>query len=162
MATYPGVPSEVQQILNPDEKILYATKESKALGVTVTPDWIIITDQRIILYKPSMMGLKKKVVDYVYSDIANVIQKRGVLGASIAVKVRFLSKDLELGAIPRDQVPAAFKIIRDQIQRFQTPSAAPLAAAPVGPTPGMMFCRECGKQIPRESKFCAACGAKLD
>lgn len=28
-------------------------------------------------------------------------------------------------------------------------------------TGAMMFCTECGKQIPRESKFCHACWAKL-
>lgn len=158
---YPDMPDEVRQILNPDENILYAAKESKALGLTITPDWICITDQRVILYQPSMVGLKKKVVDYAYSDIANVMQKRGVLGATIAVKVRYLSKDLELGAIPKDQVPTAFKIIREQIQRAQTPKVTAPAAVPAAPTSGMMFCRECGKQIPRDSKFCQACGAKL-
>jgi len=161
--SYPDMPDEVRQVLGPDEKILYATKESKALGITITPDWICITDQRIVLYQPSMVGLKKKIVDYAYGDIANVIQKRGILGATIALKVRYMSKDLQLGAIPKDPVPIAFKMIRDQIQRSQTPRAAPSPAAPAPgpPTSGMVFCRECGEQIPRESKFCQACGAKL-
>jgi len=170
--SYPDLPEEVRQILNPEEQILYAAKESKVLGLTITPDWVCVTDQRIILYQPSMVGLRKKVVDYAYSDVANVIQKRGVLGASIALKVRYLSKDLELGAIPKDQVPTAFKIIREQIQRAQAPKAVPAAAPAASAAPpapmsspavaaGMMFCRECGKQIPRESKFCQACGAKV-
>ena len=159
--SYPNLPQEVRQILDSQEHILYATKESKTLGLTITPDWICITDQRVILYQPSMAGLKKKIVDYVYADIANVIQKRGILGAAIALKVRYLSKDLELGAIPKDQVPAAFKIIREQISRRQAPMPVPVPATPASPASGMMFCRECGKSIARESKFCQLCGAKL-
>lgn len=161
--SYPDMPEEIRQILDANEQILYATKESKALGLTITPDWICITDQRIILYQPSMVGLRKKVVDYAYADVANVIQKRGVLGATIALKVRYLSKDLQLGAIPKDEVPMAFKLIREQIHRRQTPSPPPSPAPTIAmpTTAGMMYCRECGKQMPRESKFCQACGAKL-
>lgn len=33
----PDPPEEVWQIRNPEEKVLYATKESKALGVSITP-----------------------------------------------------------------------------------------------------------------------------
>jgi membrane protease subunit (stomatin/prohibitin family) len=33
-------------------------------------------------------------------------------------------------------------------------------AAPVAPTADSAFCAECGKQIPRASKFCPECGAK--
>jgi hypothetical protein len=147
------MPDEIRQILDANEQILYATKESKALGLAITPDWICIC----------MVGLRKKVVDYAYADVANVIQKRGVLGATIALKVRYLSKDLQLGAIPKDEVPMAFKLIREQIQRRQTPSpaASPAPTIAVPTTAGMMYCRECGKQMPRESKFCQACGAKL-
>jgi predicted amidophosphoribosyltransferase len=33
-------------------------------------------------------------------------------------------------------------------------------AAPVAPNADMAFCSECGKPIPRASKFCPECGAK--
>jgi len=33
--------------------------------------------------------------------------------------------------------------------------------ASVVPESGMMFCHRCGKQIPKESRFCHAWGAKL-
>jgi membrane protease subunit (stomatin/prohibitin family) len=33
-------------------------------------------------------------------------------------------------------------------------------AAPVAPNADTAFCAECGKPIPRASKFCPECGAK--
>ena len=56
-------------------------------------------------------------------------------------------------------------IRREKKTERAPPSAVSIAPPAPAPSPavagGMMFCRECGKQIPRESKFCQTCGAKL-
>jgi len=54
---------------------------------------------------------------------------------------------------------------RTKIQRRQASPAVSVAPPAPMATPAsagaLMFCRECGKQIPRDSKFCQACGARL-
>jgi len=38
---------------------------------------------------------------------------------------------------------------------------APKTIAPEAPSQALTYCRKCGKQIPRDSKFCDLCGARL-
>ena len=65
------VPNAIKKMLLADEQVLAVIKQSR-LKTAITPDSIIITNQRIIRYSPSALGLRKEIEDYRYEDIANL------------------------------------------------------------------------------------------
>ncbi len=65
------VPNSVKKLLLLDEQVIAVIKQSR-LKAAITPDSIIVTNQRIIKYSPSNLGLRKEIEDYRYEDIANL------------------------------------------------------------------------------------------
>ncbi|MCX6010302.1 MAG: PH domain-containing protein, partial [Chloroflexi bacterium] len=64
-------PNAIKKMLLADEQVMAVIKQSR-LKAAVTPDSIIITNQRIIRCSPSALGLRKELEDYRYEDIANL------------------------------------------------------------------------------------------
>jgi hypothetical protein len=129
------VPNAVKKMLLADEQVKAVIKQSR-LKAAITPDSIVITDQRIIRYSPSAMGLHKEIEDYRYEDIANLKIDKGVMFATITVKRRFMSEDLILDNLPRGQADYISRAIQENLRRMNaaaTSSAATNQQTP--PTP---------------------------
>jgi hypothetical protein len=130
------VPKAVKKMLLADEQAMAVIKQSRLKAAT-TPDSIIITNQRIIRYSPSTLGLHKEIEDYRYEDIANLKIDKGILFATITLKRRFMSEDLILDNLPAGQVDYFFRLIQENLRRMsgaptsvvttnqQTPLTAP-------------------------------------
>ena len=54
----PKVPNGIRKMLLTDEQVLGVVKQSR-LKAAITPDSIIVTNQRIIRWSPSAPGLRK-------------------------------------------------------------------------------------------------------
>jgi len=129
------VPNAVKKMLLADEQVKAVIKQSR-LKAAITPDSIVITDQRIIRYSPSAMGLHNEIEDYRYEDIANLKIDKGVMFATITVKRRFMSEDLILDNLPRGQADYISRAIQENLRRMNaaaTSSAATNQQTP--PTP---------------------------
>jgi Bacterial PH domain/Short C-terminal domain len=111
------VPGAVRKILLTDEQVKAVIKQSR-LKAALTPDSIIITDQRIIRCSPSALGLHKEIEDYRYEDMANLKIDRGILFATITVKRRFMSEDLVLDNLPRGQADYISRVIQENLRRI--------------------------------------------
>ena len=63
--------NKINEILNPDEKVLLVARQSKIKpgGSYFTPNIIYATDRRIIIRNPYMLGIKANVVDIPYDII---------------------------------------------------------------------------------------------
>jgi hypothetical protein len=110
------VPKAVKKMLLADEQVMAVIKQSRLKAAT-TPDSIIITNQRIIRYSPSTLGLHKEIEDYRYEDIANLKIDKGILFATITLKRRFMSEDLILDNLPAGQVDYVFRLIQENLRR---------------------------------------------
>ena len=113
------VPKAVKKMLLTDEQAMAVIKQSRLKAAT-TPDSIIITNQRIIRYSPSTLGLHKEIEDYRYEDIANLKIDKGILFATITLKRRFMSADLILDNLPAGQVDYVFKLIQENLRRMSS------------------------------------------
>lgn len=120
------VPSAVKKILLADEQVMAVIKQSR-LKAAITPDSIIITDQRIIRYSPSALGLRKEIEDYRYEDIANLRINKGIMLATITLRRRFLSEDLVLDDLPRGQADYISRVIQENLRRVSSASTPPVA-----------------------------------
>jgi hypothetical protein len=110
------VPNAIKKMLLTDEQAMAVIKQSR-LKAAATPDSIIITNQRIIRYSPSSLGLHKEIEDYRYEDIANLKIDKGILFATITLKRRFMSEDLILDNLPAGQVDYVFRLIQENLRR---------------------------------------------
>jgi hypothetical protein len=126
------VPKAVRKMLLADEQAMGIIRQSR-LKAAATPDFIVITNQRIIRYSPSALGLHKEMEDHRYEDIANLKMEKGILFATITLKHRFMSQDLILDNLPSRQVDYIFRLIQENLKQMSSASVSPAAAGQ--PTP---------------------------
>lgn len=110
------IPQDVENLLLSNEKVLYAVKQTR-LEQAVTPDSIVVTTHRIIVRRPTTLGLKSNITDYRYVDMANTRIDNGLLYATIFIEMRFLSEDCVLKGIPKKSAAVIFRIIEEQISQ---------------------------------------------
>jgi hypothetical protein len=121
------IPKAIKKMLLADEQAMAVIKQSRWKAAT-TPDSIIITNQRIIRYSPSNLGLHEEIEDYRYEDIANLKIDKGVLFAAITLKRRFMSEDLILDNLPARQVDYVFKVIQENLRRMSSAPTSTVTA----------------------------------
>jgi hypothetical protein len=149
-----SAPEDLKNILGPNENVEIYIKQ-KIYHPKLDIDSVVITSERIILRHPHALGLKKDYTDFNYSNIANVIIDRGIVRSTIKCTLRLGGEPVLLNDLPNADAEKAYRIIRENISRFQT------TASPKGTIPEMIFCKFCGaKNKPGDSK-CINCGALL-
>ena len=119
------VPKAVTKMLLADEQAMAIIRQSR-WKAAATPDFIIITNQRIIRYSPSTLGLHKEIEDYRYEDIANLKMEKGILFATITLRRRFMSEDLVLDNLPARQVDYVFRLIQENLKRMSSAPVSPV------------------------------------
>ena len=110
------IPKSIKKMLLNDEQVLATIQQSRIKEI-ITPDTIIVTNQRIIRHSPSTLGLRKEVEDYRYQDIGNFKVKKGIIFANIEIIPRFMSKGILIENLPRGQIEAISKIVIENIKR---------------------------------------------
>jgi hypothetical protein len=119
------VPNAIKKMLLADEQVMAVIKQSR-FKAAITPDSIIITNQRIIRCSPSALGLHKEIEDYRYEDIANLKIDKGIMFATITAKRRFMSEDLILDNLPKGQADYISKVIQENLRRLSSATASPV------------------------------------
>lgn len=117
------IPDDVLPLLDEDEKVLFTIKQKK-YRPAINTESVTITNKRVILRKPSMMGIKKSYVDYSYGDITNIVLDKGLRRSTIMLNLRLDNHDLVIEDIPNDTARQAFRIIREGIDQARRASAA--------------------------------------
>ena len=122
------VPNAIKKMLLADEQVMAVIKQSR-LKAAITPDSIIITNQRIIRCSPSALGLRKEIEDYRYEDVANLKIDKGILFATITVKRRFMSEDLILDDLPKGQAAYISRVIQENLRRMSGATTSPVTTS---------------------------------
>jgi Bacterial PH domain len=124
-----SIPDDVQKILGPNEQAQFYIKQ-KIYHPKINIDSLTITNERIILRHPSELRLKKEYTDYNYQDVSNVILDKGILRSTIRCTLRFGGEALALGPLRNPDAQKAYGIIRENLVRYQSPSAVPARGVP--------------------------------
>jgi hypothetical protein len=119
------IPKDVTKMLLADEQAMAIIRQSR-LKAASTPDSVIITNQRIIRYSPSALGLHKEIEDYRYEDIANLKIEKGILLATITLRRRFMSENLVLDNLPAGKVDYVFRLIQENLRRMSSAPTSPV------------------------------------
>lgn len=113
------VPSDLKGLIDPNETVVLYMKQKK-YHPSINLESVALTDRRVILRKPSMMGVKKSYTDYSYVDILNVTLEKGIQRSTLKLNLRQHGEDLSIEDIPNDLAQQAFKIIRAGIDQERT------------------------------------------
>lgn len=73
--------SRVSEILTSEERIEYVAVQ-KRLVVNRTPDAVVLTNRRFIIYRPKLFG-RVEFEDYVWRDLSDARLDEGVVGATL-------------------------------------------------------------------------------
>jgi Short C-terminal domain/Bacterial PH domain len=118
MPQHIDLPRPMHGYLHADEQLLWRAQQTR-LKHPITPHSLIATDQRLIKYKPTRLGLTASIEDYNYVDIANVRIEEGLFFSTVAMKERFQGDDMAFPNIPKRAGEGFVRIVTDQTQRRQ-------------------------------------------
>ena len=78
--THTDAKTGIGKMLTEGEQIVINADQSRMMpgGSIATPNSIYVTNKRIIFRNPRMWGLKVDLMDYAYSDLANVELHKGI------------------------------------------------------------------------------------
>ena len=104
----------IDKMLTEGEQILTNADQSRMMpgGSIATPNSIFVTNKRIIFRNPRMWGLKVDLMDYAYTDLANVELHKGIFTTEIELTPRFNSEKVKLPAVSKEAAEELFGAIR--------------------------------------------------
>ena len=104
----------IDKMLTEGEQIVINADQSRMMpgGSIATPNSIYVTNKRIIFRNPRMWGLKVDLMDYAYSDLANVELHKGIFTTAIELTPRFNSEKVKLPAVSKEIAEELFGAIR--------------------------------------------------
>jgi hypothetical protein len=78
-----AIAEDVAKILTPNEEILYVARQN-AMALSVRPDAVVATSNRVILYQPQVLG-RLNFSDFQWQDVANVKLRQGSFSSEFLV-----------------------------------------------------------------------------
>jgi hypothetical protein len=71
---------KIKRRLNNDEQVQFIARQSKHRpgGSFTTPDTIFVTNKRIVIRDPSLLGVRENIVSVSYDKITSIELERGV------------------------------------------------------------------------------------
>jgi hypothetical protein len=94
---------EIADLIMPGEEMLLVASQSKNVpgGAISKPNRIYITNTRVLFKDPRLFGLRARIIDLKYEDIATVMLRRGIFSTEIYLKPRFSPQKIELPAVDK-------------------------------------------------------------
>ena len=119
--------------MDKDENVEIVAKQSKFKpgGSAVTPNIIFVTNKRVIIRNPTMLGARQKVDVIAFNQITSIRLVKGVFSSTIALRASGYQEDIQ--AIPKDLAEKIVEYIKTAMkEQAATPSVQ--ITAPQGGT----------------------------
>lgn len=121
---------EIADLIMPGEEILLVASQSKNVpgGAISKPNRIYITNTRVLFKDPQLFGLRARIIEIDYENIATVMLRRGIFSTEIYLKPRFSPQKIELPAVDKKVALHASLLIQKGIRgEFHQPHGNPRA-----------------------------------
>ena len=138
--------AKIRHLLEPGEEVLLVARQSRIWpgGSLLTPNTVFVTDRRIIIRNPMLLGLREGIVILPYDKITAIEVESGVFTAEVRIiapglfptgltkttlggGLRFEGGVAVIQAIPKDKAELMVRLVRERIST--------LRAAPQKPSP---------------------------
>lgn len=99
-------------ILMNGEELIYIAVQKKP-AINISPDYVAITDKRIIFCRPKNLGLSMEFQDFIWRDLKDCNLKENMLGATITVKtIHNLTSEIDY--LPKTQARKIYSFCQEQ------------------------------------------------
>jgi len=142
--------SEIERIkdrLDSDEIIHIVAKQSRTKpggSLIGSPNTIFVTDRRLIIRNPTMLGARENVEDFGYDKITGIKLEKGMLSSTLVLTIPGMGGISRLGkssgllawgresdgsidAIPKDKAELILKFVRNKMELIRKQSTQPSA-----------------------------------
>jgi hypothetical protein len=98
------IDNEVKALLMDGEEVLLGATQARIMpgGSIFTPNFLYVTNKRVIFKDPKTWGLKADIIDINYQDIMYVRLKRGVFSTQIFLRSRFVAEEVTIPAVNKE------------------------------------------------------------
>ena len=137
-----GEINEIEKIkdrLDPGEIVHIVAKQSKYKpgGSSTTPNTIFITDTRLIIRNPTMLGMRENFEDFSFDKLTTIKLEKGVFSSTLVITAPGMGtsarpglgsglialgrgEDGTIDAIPKDKAELILHFIRDKMEKIRT------------------------------------------
>lgn len=103
---------KLKGILMSGEELIYIAVQKKP-AINISPDYVAITDKRIIFCRPKNLGLSMEFQDFIWRDLKDCNLKENMLGATITVKtIHNLTSEIDY--LPKAQARKIYSYCQEQ------------------------------------------------
>ncbi len=107
------IPAAVKENLAVGEEVLHLIRASKALSMDFTPMTLAVTDQRVIIVDPKVLG-RYELYDIPYQKLETVCFEQGVAGSTFTLYPED-GEGIEVRWLSREGAQRAIETIRDAL-----------------------------------------------
>jgi hypothetical protein len=111
-----GVAEDVAKVLTPNEQILYVATQNLA-AMSVRPDAAVATTNRLIFYRPSVLG-RVEFQDVQWQDVRNARISQGVLSTALAVDT-VDGRSLQMTELDKEQAKRLYAVSQQMEQEWR-------------------------------------------
>ena len=89
--------NKIRHRLDNGEQVQFIARQSKHRpgGSFTTPDTIFVTNKRIVIRDPSLLGVRENVVSVSYDKITSIELERGVFSSKIIIRAPGFADEME-------------------------------------------------------------------
>jgi len=143
---------KIAHLLEPGEKVLVVARQSRFWpgGSLTTPNTIFVTDRRIIIRNPMLLGLREEITIVPYDQITAIELEKGVFTSEVRIMapglfpagvgetvlgggIRLEAGAAVIQAIPKDKAELIVKVARERMRAIKAARAAPPPPPPPSP-----------------------------
>ena len=111
-----AIAEDVGKVLTPNEQILYVATQNLA-AMSVKPDAAVATTNRLILYRPSVLG-RVEFQDVQWQDVRNARISQGVLSTTFAVDT-VDGRTLQMSELGKEQAKRLYAVGQQMEQEWR-------------------------------------------
>ena len=109
---------KLQDLLAPDEHIRYVAAQ-KTPGMTLFPDSIAVTDQRVLVCKSTKLGLASQFEIFSWHQLSEVWFKEGIVGSRL-ILIPTQGDPVEIGYIPKNQARKVYQWAHEALENYRS------------------------------------------
>jgi hypothetical protein len=111
---------EIRRIANrlgKDEKVIFVAKQSrfKPGGSKGSPDTLFVTSQRLIVRKPSMMGMRENISSVNYDKISSFNIEKGIFSSKLQIRAEGFAGHID--AIDKEKAERILSYIKEKMDQ---------------------------------------------
>lgn len=113
LASLEKVVGRIEGILTSEEKIEYLAVQKKPV-INISPDSLVLTNKRIIIFRPKNMGLTLNFWDILWKDVQDCHIKENLLGSDFFIKNASGKRVAFIDSLPKDQARKLYRIAQER------------------------------------------------